>query len=492
MRGSIALSVSVFVLPSGMGSAFLITPAEHSSQGLYRLQISAGPDSAGIISQLQHALSEVRDSTGSRAEGAGLPLASAEADDSVSLLKKAARLFAGAHSQNDGLASVPEQLGEDVRAGPSTAKAGDVGFATRRAPDAVGCQPDFDACPRGWSPIGALCMPAADITGAACESPVDLSGMTEGQKVALARYCKTDFPCVKNCTIDAEAPCPSMWREVASGVCEAHSGYSGPCQGWLDARNMTGREKASFGVACSAWWPCASRDARDYAAVCPEGWSLQSAQTCDAPIGYAGPCGVFLDMRGADVAEKKQIEAFCGTSWRSIGRECARNYDASCPFGWLALPSRDGFECRAPPGYGTCASAQSFFRMSPEEKRQWEALCGQRFPCKSRSSCETDWSVPCPADWFSVAGDCAAPVGYRGACSSVLREAGRLTVAERQLTAERCETEWPCFGETAAALEFARRSLPRLPGLSGGALSASGPVDGRSGTVARGRRVPSA
>ena len=133
-------------------------------------------------------------------------------------------------------------------------------------------------------------------------------------------------------------------------------------------------------------------------------------------------------------------QAVCETAWPDTTRECVRDYNRPCPFGWLSLMSGTT-QCQAPltyvvqrahcdDGRGTlacfsryigCNRVQSFGHMAPAEKHDWARLCGQQFPCVSRLSCPKDWSAPCPADWYTFNGgqSCAAPRSYAGTCSSV-------------------------------------------------------------------------
>merc|ERR1712176_738865 len=113
----------------------------------------------------------------------------------------------------------------------------------------------------------------------------------------------------------------------------------------------------------------------------------------------------------------------CNVSWpRLRTRTCARDYAAPCPYGWLKTERGRTIGCRAPETYEGCNPVQSFGDMTPDEKKEWEHSCQQRFPCGSRSSCDKDWSAPCPAEWFSFnAGrSCVAQPGYTGNCSLVL------------------------------------------------------------------------
>ena len=56
------------------------------------------------------------------------------------------------------------------------------------------CQLDAHACPQGWSNAGGVCVASADYAGP-CASELTLSGMSEEQLRAVAKYCRLELPC---------------------------------------------------------------------------------------------------------------------------------------------------------------------------------------------------------------------------------------------------------------------------------------------------------
>lgn len=97
----------------------------------------------------------------------------------------------------------------------------------------------------------------------------------------------------------------SSWRETSQGTCVAPSTYTGECSSHIDARGMTNADKQSFGIQCGARshfyhrlqfvascflsrWPCLGGQEHEYTSTCPNGWTLQPGQTCNAPDTYTG------------------------------------------------------------------------------------------------------------------------------------------------------------------------------------------------------------
>jgi len=313
---------------------------------------------------------------------------------------------------------------------------------------ALQCLPDWSACPDGWKRNGMLCFADAGYSGP-CSSPFDVLSMSVPEKMAYVRHCKVSFPCQGDCDVDATTSCPSMWREVEAGVCHAPSNYVGQCGKVVNVTEFTSHDKKLFGFRCGARWPCRRASPRLYHRVCPEGWTLQFGQSCSAPTVYSGPCPLVVQMRGASVTDKQLFEAACNVSWPSQGDECERDYASSCPFGWLEVGLPGASECRAPLSYTQCSPFKSFDGVGFDEKQDWARVCGQTFPCRSRSTCAKDWEAACPAGWFAFNGglSCLAPRSYMGACLSVLTGLGSLPASEKNRLQHVCGFSWPCVGE---------------------------------------------
>lgn len=56
------------------------------------------------------------------------------------------------------------------------------------------CQLDAHACPQGWSNAGGTCIASADYVGP-CAGELTLSGMSEEQLRAVAKYCRLELAC---------------------------------------------------------------------------------------------------------------------------------------------------------------------------------------------------------------------------------------------------------------------------------------------------------
>jgi CPW-WPC domain-containing protein len=345
------------------------------------------------------------------------------------------------------------------------------------------CIPDHSRCPQNWDTHGtSLCVAGASYSGP-CKSPVSLTGMGTEERLAFARYCGVEFHCQEDCAQDFEEVCPSLWRQIAAGVCEAPRNYIGQCQRRIDVSNLTAADKSHFALTCGARWACLPPASHKYADVCPETWSLKRKQVCAAPNGYSGPCASRVGMSGMSLADKQRFEVKCDVTWPKA-HVCKRDYTAACPFGWKNVKkSGDIIECIAPHWYTRCSRVQRFGHMTPDQKQSWEGVCSQRFPCRSRTSCAKDWAAVCPADWFAFNGgfSCRAPGSYAGSCDPVLDGVANLTPAEKADLSSRCNVTWPCEGES----EFQTPTVAES-GSSPTVVRLNGPVDAHTGRVRAG------
>lgn len=252
------------------------------------------------------------------------------------------------------------------------------------------CLPDVNQCPKGWAAQGSQCAPTAAYQGA-CKGSTAFFGMSTASKLAFVHYCGAELPCQEDCAPHFAAPCPSLWLEVAPGVCEAPVNYVGDCGRRANTASMSDDDKKSFGLRCGARWACAPP-----AAVLPQ---------------------------------------------------CARDHSAACPLGWR----QKGSDCIAPVGYTQCGRVQSFSHLTPVQKEAWASKCGQPFPCGSRTECAKDFAVACPVGWYDADGGdaCVAPPGYGGSCAPRLTGLGKMSPTEKESLATRCAVSWPCAGELA-------------------------------------------
>lgn len=306
--------------------------------------------------------------------------------------------------------------------------------------------------------------------------------MSTEQKLAFANYCDVAFPCQDECAQDFRQPCPSLWRDIGGGICQAPVQYEGSCAMRLDVAGMSEDDKYVWSVRCGARWQCAAQINHNYDDMCPLGWFLHNGNVCRAPSNYTGPCEPLAYMNEASVAEKKSYEATCRVEWRGVGEDCVHDFHAPCPFGWFEEAS-----CVAPSTYHTCSTSPSFRIMTPAAKEDWAQTCKVKFPCRERDTCEKTYAAPCPANWyaFNAGLSCVAPSNYNGSCVPVLHGLVDLPVPDKRSLETKCNFEWPCFGEVYSSIlqpsggsTTARRSVdPAQYSLI------SGPIDGVSGAI---------
>lgn len=370
MMCKIVASVLFCVFANGFGR-----PVPHSLHKSHLETLSADPQQRGQA--LAEKLKEVLPATGSVAQQLEPAVSHVQESDesrqSRSELLAAASLFNAASSDNTEEQQAAEDALREAMASPST-----VGHPDRNIDEsaASSCLPDLSQCPHGWKKQGALCIASAAYSGP-CAAEADLSEMSVEQKLAYANFCSVRFPCQEHCAQDFQQNCPSLWREIGSGICAAPIHYAGDCSTRVKTADMSEEAKYAWSVRCAARWPCA-KDLVGYAEICPKGWSLEPlSKVCIAPHMYSGPCEPKAYMFGATDAEKKKLETMCNVQWNDERSECMRNLDATCPVGW----QRDGSKCFAPSTYKTCSKHKSFAGMTPAAKLDWAHNCKVQWPC---------------------------------------------------------------------------------------------------------------
>jgi len=325
-----------------------------------------------------------------------------------------------------------------------------IGTPDRSVPQSASsaCLPDFSQCPKGWAKEGSLCV-ASSSYGGQCAHEVDFSEMSVEQKLAFASFCSVAFPCQGGCAQDFQQSCPSLWREIGTGVCSAPLQYEGDCASRLETAGMSEEDKYAWSIRCGARWPCAASQ-KSYEDICPEGWELQFGSVCAAPANYTGPCEQKAHMHGSTLVDKKAFEKTCRVQWAMELSSCAHDHSASCPLGWY----QSGSECLAPLGYNVCGGRKDFSGMTPAAKADWAHNCKVEWPCKERRQCKKVYVAPCPAKWyaFNAGASCASPPSYSGDCAHVLHGLVDMTKAEKASVEEKCGFEWPCAGEVYAAV----------------------------------------
>lgn len=240
-------------------------------------------------------------------------------------LLAATSLFNAASSDSSEEQREAEDALREAMSSPSK-----MGAPDRRVPQtsASACLPDFTQCPEGWAKKGSSCVASASY-GGQCAHEVDLSEWGVEQKLAFASFCAVSFPCQGDCSQDFQQSCPSLWREIGSGVCSAPLQYEGDCASRLETAGMSEEDKYGWSVRCGARWPCAA-------------------------------------------SQKNSAKLFAEQS------SCARDHGASCPLGW----HQSGTECSAPVGDNLCGNRKDFRGMTPAAKADWAHNCKAAWPCK--------------------------------------------------------------------------------------------------------------
>jgi len=495
-----------FLLPChASGSAFIFSPVQQISHREHPIDVRAN-DGHSVGKQLERLLASAGGNLGGdvlNAEIASVARSGIEVPRSAQKTtflrtrgdeqKANQQKFMEAVTAFDDAAShgsTPEEQATKRDLAKAMATPSTVGKPDHRLPaEALECQPDLMTCPRDWHSRGVLCYAGPTYAGP-CAPEMDLFRLSIEEKLAFAQYCQVIFPCQEDCMQDFRSDCPSMWQQLDAG-CSAPVEYAGGCNRFVDTSEMSDKDKFLFGVNCGARWACLPPPFHVYDDVCPQSWVLQFGQVCTSPNEYRGPCGHTVQMAGMLTAEKKQFEASCAVSW-PVARapSCVRDFTA-CPLGWLRVAAKGTVHCQAPLTFTQCSAWQDFATMSPSEKEEWQHVCGQSFPCRSRDSCGKDWSTPCPADWYALDGglSCIAPTSYNGSCSTELVGLVDLSTAEKAALAARCSMSWPCEGEASDALGFAALGAldtpPRRPNDPANHHLTDGPVDHETGVVVR-------
>jgi CPW-WPC domain-containing protein len=353
----------------------------------------------------------------------------------------------------------------------------EVGRPNNELPKQAGndCFPDYGTCPVGWTMRGSVCVAGAGYEGP-CRKQQHLISRSVDEKRAVARACDFDWPCQAECVRDFSDACPIDWDEVEIGLCEAPVSYEGGCDHELNTIGMSEKDKHEMATSCDVSWPCIAAAKKNYGEICPDGWTLQSGQSCTAPRDYVGPCDAFARLGGMTEEDKQTFEAACVVSWPGLPLQCARDYNRSCPFGWMEKWASGNIECVAPDWFRGCSGVQQLGRKTPQEKRAWATACGAPFPCKDRTIGDHDWSQICPADWFAMNGGeaCFAPNSYTGPCQSIQHGLAELSRADKEAIARTCQVVWPSVGEAGSMLaRFVEKS----------SASPNGPVAVENGAV---------
>jgi len=116
--------------------------------------------------------------------------------------------------------------------------------------------------------------------------------------------------------------------------------------------------------------------ARDFQTSCPAGW-VENDGVCSPPDTYEGRCGDVASSELSNAADKESFSWKCRAEWPC--RPACKRYFSTCPEGW----THKGNMCAAPAAYdGICSPLMDFATYSTADKIQWGTLCGVEWPCK--------------------------------------------------------------------------------------------------------------
>ena len=125
---------------------------------------------------------------------------------------------------------------------------------------------------------------------------------------------------------------------------------------------------------------------RDYNATCPDNFvALPQTDRCVADSQYAGPCtSESYAFQAMSLRAKARWSDQCFAFWPCV--HCDRDYRGSCPHGWIVI-SVSGGTCQAPSGYtGPCKGTASMLGWNLEMLKRWSSECGAFWPCKQYSN----------------------------------------------------------------------------------------------------------
>ena len=125
--------------------------------------------------------------------------------------------------------------------------------------------------------------------------------------------------------------------------------------------------------------------------------------------------------------------------------ECARDWSAPCPRGWVQGGPIGGATCSSPRGYsGGCATVQSFVSMDKGSRARFAEECDAPWPCAGECADGADFDG-CPTGWSDAGGgfcsQAASPAD--AACPTILNFAA-LGAHDREELSRACSIEWPC------------------------------------------------
>ncbi|KAI4835729.1 CPW-WPC family protein [Plasmodium brasilianum] len=266
-------------------------------------------------------------------------------------------------------------------------------------------------CPNNWVPEDDTnCRPLATYEGT-CLLSHDFSNMTDEQKEIWSNKCATDWPCKEKCKKDYSKLCPQEWTKNSNfcdGTCSAPIKYSGPCLPRASLHTLDKDMKESFEKLCKLDFPCLKECKIDNQDPCPKNWILKSDESgnpisCLPPDNYSGPCDEHSNFTGLNIDSKESIAYECDVQW-PCAEETSNliNYEELCPENWTQSQKY----CVAPQNYmGPCSKKKLFESFRKETKKAYAEECNIEWPLFKKSisknfpkssSTKTKFQALCP------------------------------------------------------------------------------------------------
>lgn len=255
------------------------------------------------------------------------------------------------------------------------------------------------------------------------------------------------------CIKDYTTICPKHWKKIEINkrvLCQAEPNYNGFCEVIQSFDTFTEEEKIKFEISCNVQWPCkhevieSCKNGRDYSEPCPEGFILQSDNSCAADITkYTGFC-VSNNIKFSHMTpeEKEKWSIACEAFWPCY-EECAENENLSyCPKYWKQ--ENNSSECVPEETYnGPCKNKKSFTYFTDAMKKEFEKKCKTKFEC-IKTPCEVDYDKNCPENWTEEEGTCIAPSSFDLCDRKKLSIENTNTINDKKQFEKECSVKWPC------------------------------------------------
>ncbi|GAW82942.1 CPW-WPC family protein [Plasmodium gonderi] len=256
------------------------------------------------------------------------------------------------------------------------------------------CEKNYSLqCPEQWVPEDdRICRPLAIYEGT-CLLSHDFSNMTNTQKEIWSNKCGTSWPCKPSTQpIFFFFLKGTEWIKDKDGSCSAPTKYSGPCLSRVSLLNVDKDIKVALEKLCNLSFPCIKECEVDMNDPCPSGWFLKSDEfgnplNCLPPDNYEGLCGEETKFIGLISLEmKEQMAHECGVKWPCVSDVKLVNYEELCPERW----TKSEKFCVAPTNYmGPCARKKTFVSFKKEIKKAYAEECNVEWPPFTKETTES-------------------------------------------------------------------------------------------------------